>query len=333
MAHAQRTSAGDQLERILCILPTAARSGGALVDDLARELDVTPERVLADLEEATARAYHHPGASIEPFSILIDGRSIEVFAQHDFRRPVRLNEREALALGLGLRVLAAETEPARREEIVQLAERLEAALCAPDSLPGDAAAADGVEYDGPGMQFEFGDDGFRGAVADAVTRATLCEVSYLKAGELEPETRRVAPYRLVYAHGRWYVAALDIARGGLRFFRMDRVLAATAMEQAAPPPPEDLDAWLSDAPYSAADEIDVTVRYSPEIARWIVERGGEPAPAPDADGSALVRHRVADRRWSVRHVLQYGGAAVIEEPAEARAWVQAAAERLAETGV
>jgi predicted DNA-binding transcriptional regulator YafY len=329
MAKAERTSAGDQLERILYILPTAARDGGARVDDLARELDVTPERVLADLEEATARAYHHPGASIEPFSILIDGRSIEVFAHHDFTRPVRLNEREALALGLGLRALAAESESQRRAAVLQLAERLEAALCAPDALPGDAGGTDGVEYDGPGMHFELGDDGFRGAIADAVARGTICNVSYLKAGKLEPESRRIAPYRLVFADGRWYVAALDVAREGLRFFRMDRVLTATATAEAAPPPPADLDAWLRAAPYIGVDEIEVSVRYAPEIARWIMERGGEPAASLERDGSAVVRHRVADVRWIVRHVLQYGGAAVIEQPPEARAWVRAAAERLA----
>jgi predicted DNA-binding transcriptional regulator YafY len=330
MAHTQRTTAGDQLERILYILPTAARDGGARVDDLARELNVTPARVLADLEEATARAYHHPGASIEPFTILIDGRSIEVFAHHDFTRPVRLNAREALALGLGLRTLAAETEPQRRDEVLQLAERLEVALCAPDSLPGDSGQTDGVEYDGPGMHFELGDDGFRGAIADAVARGTICDVSYLKAGGVEPEPRRIAPYRLVYADGRWYVAALDVAREGLRFFRMDRVLAAAATAEAAPPPPDHLDAWLRGAPYIGVDEIDVTVRYAPEIARWIAERGGEPAARLDADGSAVVRHRVADVRWIVRHVLQYGGAAVVEAPAEARAWVRTAAARLAD---
>jgi predicted DNA-binding transcriptional regulator YafY len=331
MPNVQRPTAGEQLERILYILPTAARAGGALVDDIARELGVTPERVLADLEEATARAFHHPGATIEPFTILIDGRSVEVHARHDFTRPVRLSHRESLALGLGLRTLAAEAAPGRREEILALAERLEATLCAPDTLPGDDDRAhDGVEYDGPDMHFELGDDGFRGALADAVVRGTLCDLVYLKPGELKPEPRRVAPYRLIYADGRWYAAALDLARGALRFFRMDRVLEATPAAEAAPPPPDDFDDWLRGAPFTAADEVAVTVRYAAEIARWIVEQNGAAAAARHDDGSVVLRHRVADTRWLVRHVLQYGGAAVVEDPAPARDWVAAAAARLAQ---
>lgn len=39
---------------------------------------------------------------------------------------------------------------------------------------------------------------------------------------------------------------------------------------------------------------------------------------PERDGSAVVRHRVADPGWIVRHVLQYAGDAVVEEPEEAR---------------
>jgi predicted DNA-binding transcriptional regulator YafY len=65
------------------------------------------------------------------------------------------------------------------------------------------------------------------------------------------------------------------------------------------------------------------VRYSPRIARWIVERA-VPAERAD-DGSVVVRHRVADPRWIVRHVLQYAGEAVVEEPEQARQWVGAAA--------
>jgi proteasome accessory factor C len=331
MAHAQRSSAGEQLQRILYILPTAARNGGARIDDLARDLEVTPERVLADLEEATARAYHHPGAAIEPFTILMDSRHVEVHARHEFTRPVRLSEREAVALGLGLRTLATEADPAQRQHLMELAERLEGALCAADPRAADGSACDGVEYDGPGIHLQLGDDGFRGAIADAIADGTLCDLVYLKSGGIEPEHRRVAPYRLVHAEGRWYVAALDIERDGLRFFRMDRVLDAAVTAAAGPPPPDHLDAWLRGAPYIGVDEIEVSVRYDASIARWITERSGDAGVAPVRDdGSVVVTHRVADARWIVRHVMQYGGAAVVEEPEPARCWIVAAADRLAE---
>ncbi|MGH7446366.1 MAG: hypothetical protein ACRELT_02325, partial [Longimicrobiales bacterium] len=125
-------TAGSRLERILYILPAAARGRGVAIDELAAALDVAPATVLRDLEHATARAFYHPAGAVESFSIMIDGRSVSVHAPTEFQRPVRLNRREALALGLGLRTLAADAGPERRREILALAKRLEAELSAPE---------------------------------------------------------------------------------------------------------------------------------------------------------------------------------------------------------
>ena len=324
------TTAEAQLERILYILPAAARAEGVRIDELARALDVDAATVLRDIEAAAARAYYHPAGAVESFTILIEGDVVFVHAPHEFRRPVRLDEREALALGLGLRALAADAEPARRAEILALAERLEAELIAPDVQVREPAVAYGaleisesdVVY--PEHALAFDDDGFRGVVADAVEQRRCCTIWYLKPGDLAPRHRRIAPYRLVYADGMWYVAAYDLEREALRFFRMDRVLNGSVDTEPAPPPPPELAAILAlSSPYSASDDIEVAVRYSPRIARWIMERAA--VCERDDDGSVVVRHRVADPRWIVRHVLQYGGEAVVEAPDQARQWVRTAA--------
>jgi predicted DNA-binding transcriptional regulator YafY len=180
---------------------------------------------------------------------------------------------------------------------------------------------DDVAYDELALAFD--DDGFRGVVADAVELKRICTIWYLKPGDLTPMHRNIAPWRLLHANGLWYVLASDIERGGLRFFRMDRVLDASLTGDTAAEPPDDIgDVLASGAPYSASDDVEVSVRYSPRVARWIVERT---AAALDPDGSVTLRHRVADPRWIVRHVLQYAGEAVVEEPAQARRWVHSAA--------
>ncbi|MBR9990556.1 MAG: WYL domain-containing protein [Gemmatimonadetes bacterium] len=353
-------TASAQLERILYILPAAAREDGVGLEELASALGIDAATVLRDIEHVTAREYYHPAGAVNKFSIMIDRSSVRVHAPQEFRRPVRLNAREALALGLGLRCLAADAEPERRREILQLAARLEAELCAPgvetvhemrsarfdalrsmsrvpdadvlrvdDRAVGDyMGLEDDVELEDDG-EFEdyalaFDDDGFRSVVADAIELGRLCTIWYLKPGDVAPAYRSIAPYRLVYAEGRWYVAAFDLDREALRFFRMDRVLNAALEEDAAPDlPPVELSAFLvNGGPYMAGDDVEVSVRYSPVVARWVMERTA--ASAHD-DGSVMVRHRVADPRWIVRHVLQYGGEAVVDEPAEARDWVAAAA--------
>lgn len=354
----ERPTAEAQLERILYILPAAAREGGADIDELARALGVEAAVVLRDLEEATARTFHHPGGATETFSIYVEGRRVRVHTPTEFRRPVRLSPREMLAVGLGLRTLAAEADEGERARLLELASRLEAELTAPaltlrsivseeavrhpmvrDDAPSlDAGVIpirrrrervpDEVEYDEDArFMLGFDDDGFRGVVADAIELGRVCSLWYLKPGEMTPSRRVVAPWRLIYAEGMWYVAAHDMERDGLRFFRMDRILDASLEDEAVPDPPAGLDAMLArGAPFIASEDVEVGVRYSPRIARWIMERTECEA---EADGSVIVRHRVADPRWLVRHVLQYAGDAVVEAPAAARTWVADAAARMA----
>jgi proteasome accessory factor C len=334
----QRDTAQAQLERILYILPVAARSDGVAIDDLARALHVAPQTILRDLEQATARAYYHPGGTVDPFTITVDRSTVHVHAPQEFIRPARLSEREALALALGLRTLAGEADAARRGEILDLATRLEAQLGAPGHTSSEAAPAwradqparvaeSDVEYDALALAFD--DDGFRGVVADAIELGRMCTIWYLKPGDIAPMHRRIAPYRLMHANGMWYVAAYDEEREALRFFRMDRVLDASLLDAQAPPAPAELDTVIQrGAPYSGSDEVDVVVRYSARVARWVIERA--PHAQLDEDGSTVLTHRVADPRWIVRHVLQYGGEAVVEAPAVARSWVEQAVNKVVE---
>ena len=344
-------TASAQLERVLYILPAAAGPGGVDLQQLAAALGVEVTTVLRDLQTVTARDFYHPGGTVDTFSVLIEHNSVRVHAPTEFHRPVRLNARETLALGLGLRLLASDAEPDRRRDILALAERLESQLAAPEvttaperlalgesawhareesAMHGSAADSadapscmdDDVELEEYALAFD--DDGFRSIIADAIELSRLCTIWYLKPGDVAPAYRTIAPYRLVYAEGRWYVAAYDMDREALRFFRMDRVLNAAMDDEPAPDLPHvELTEFLRDGgPYMAGEDMEVSVRYSPRVARWIAER--TPAYA-ESDGSVIVRHRVADPRWIVRHVLQYGGEAVIDAPAEARQWVAAAA--------
>ncbi|HEX6135736.1 MAG TPA: WYL domain-containing protein [Longimicrobiales bacterium] len=330
-----RSTARDQLERLLYILPAAARSNGAHVKELADALGVEPAVVLRDVQEVTARAYNLPAGAVEEFTVYTDGRRVFVHAPHDFDRPVRLSRRETLALSLGLRTIAADANPERRPQILALAASLERDLAAQDVSTvhelraveaRDAGVIEDVEYDADDFLVGFEDDGFRGVVADAIELGRTCTIAYLKPGDTAPEKRRIAPYRLIHAYGNWYAAAHDFARDDIRVFRLDRVLDAELEEEAAPPAPASLDELLTrTAPYIATDDIEVTVRYSRRVARWIVEH--TPDSVLDDDGSVIVRHRVADPGWIVRHVLQYGGEAVVEEPRAARKWVAGAVAR------
>ena len=315
-------AAADQLERILYIIPRAARAEGASLEELARALEVDEATILRDVEEATSRVYYHPAGNVDPFDIFIDGERVRVHAPHDFRRPVRLNAREGLALELGLRVLAADLGGERRAHALELAERLSAQVSAPE-LTLQPALGRGPQQEEveAAIDVDIGEDEVRGALADAITRQRIGVLTYLKPGEA-PAERRIAPRKLIYANGHWYVAARDLASGEERNFRLDRVLRARVSDEAAPP--------AGDAPvavpfHTDAADVQAVVRYSPRVARWIAEENGT---SLEPDGSLVLTHRVADPKWLVRHVLQYGGDAVVETP-ELRNLVAEAAAALA----
>ena len=64
--------------------------------------------------------------------------------------------------------------------------------------------------------------------------------------------------------------------------------------------------------------------YSPEVARWEIERGATPL----ADGSA-VREIPAGEDWLVGEILSYRGEAAVLEPADLRKRVATRAKELA----
>jgi predicted DNA-binding transcriptional regulator YafY len=104
---------------------------------------------------------------------------------------------------------------------------------------------------------------------------------------------------------------------GLRVFRLDRMRSARATaERFALPAGFSLDAIIRQGRvFSGGARETLVVRYSPRVARWIAEREGKTL---DDDGSVTIEHPLADDRWAVRHVLQYGPDAVVLAPERVR---------------
>jgi proteasome accessory factor C len=317
---AERDTAEERLARILAILPRAARAGGMPLSELAQELGLSERQVVADLEEVYTREYYHPAGSLHDVTVMIESDEVEVFTTREFRRPPRLSPREMLALGLGLRVLAAESPEGERPSMLGLAERLESGVigAGPERLleriavsPGDQSAA-----------------GVRSTLVTAARERRRCSINYLKPGAPAPEPRTIDPYALIAAGGHWYLIAWCHGSADTRVFRADRLVAVEVLpERFVLPEAFDPAAYIQEGRvYRAGEEtqeIETTVRYSPRIARWIEEHG---PVERQADGSVVVRHRVADSHWLVRHVLEHGTDAEVLAPPEMRRRVREAVE-------
>lgn len=334
-----RDTAERQLDRLLYILPAAARPGGASLEELARALDVTRDRVVGDVQELTTRTFYHPAGSGSQLQVNLTDERVSIWSGGRFERPVRLSPLEALSVALGCRVLArdrgAQTvgsspsgdesgpegrpePPAKHAALARLLTRLETALATgpfPVELEDHLDAADGPPDP----------EGIRATVLEAARDRRVCRIHYLKAHAPAPEPRRIHPYAVVHGGTDWYAVGWAENRDAVRIFRLDRVVGAEILdERFTVREGFRVDDYVTGPRvFHGEDTLEVVVRYSPKIAPWIRERGmGEERE----DGSVVVRHEVTDPVWIVRRVLQYGGEAVVEEPEEIRRLVVEVAE-------
>ncbi|MFD8339295.1 helix-turn-helix transcriptional regulator [Streptomyces solisilvae] len=117
-------------------------------------------------------------------------------------------------------------------------------------------------------------------------------------------TREVDPHRLVRTSHRWYLVALDVARGEWRTFRADRVVAASPTGQPAqladPPDAAQLVARMltSDYPLYATIRLPVP----PDEAKRIVPPG-RGVHEPDGAGATTVTIGGTDLTGLVRYLL------------------------------
>src|SRR6476661_7847983 len=154
-----------------------------------------------------------------------------------------------------------------------------------------------------------------GTLSHGLRERRLVEIDYLKEGEEEVSTHLVEPYSLERKLPYWYVHTWDRTRDGERSFRLDRMRSAR-IQRGHFEPREGFD------PHEFRDARPARIWYSPEIARWELEKGARRL----ADGSAVAERPVGSPEWLVGEILSYRGEAVVLEPPELRREIVARAK-------
>jgi proteasome accessory factor C len=154
-------------------------------------------------------------------------------------------------------------------------------------------------------------------LTQGIRERRLTEIDYLKEGEESTSEHLVEPYSIERRLPYWYVHTWDRTRGGERSFRLDRMRSARVRDDAFESRPGFEPRGLQGARH-------VQIWYSPEVARWRVERG---AATILSDGSAIEEVAVGGEEWLLGEILSYRGEAIVREPDELR---QRIAERARE---
>jgi proteasome accessory factor C len=152
----------------------------------------------------------------------------------------------------------------------------------------------------------------------------LVELDYLKEGEESTSEHLVEPYSIERRLPFWYVHTWDRTRDAERSFRLDRMKSARLLD-------EEFDPRDGFEPRGLRDARPVQIWYSPEVARWRMERGTARALK---DGSAIEEVPVGGEDWLIGEILWSRGEAVVREPKELRARIaERARSLLAELGL
>ena len=222
-----------------------------------------------------------------------------------FRAPPRLTPLEARAIRLALEFVGPMIAADAHTPLERVRRKLEETF-------GEFELAQTPEPDVPRAE-----EDLVSTFSDAIQSRRLVEIEYLKEGEKQPTSRIVEPYQLERELPNWYLHAFDLKNEASRSFRLDRIRSAKKLREGFERRPE-FD------PHRFGDTQTFRIWYSPEVARWEVERGATPL----ADGSA-VRETPAGEEWLIGEIVSYRGEAVVLAPSDLRKRVATRAKELA----
>jgi len=198
-----------RLLRLLSLLQSRSRWSGA---DLASRLGVTERTLRRDISRLRGLDYPvdaDPGVG-GGYQLGSGGRL----------PPLLLDDSEAVAIAVGLRVATASAIAGIEDAVVSALAKLDTVL--PNRLREQVASVGAGSVQMPWPSRSQIDTGVLVSLARACHRSEAIRFRYTdNQGRETP--RWVEPLRLVHTSWRWYLVALDRDRDAWRTFRMDRI--------------------------------------------------------------------------------------------------------------
>jgi proteasome accessory factor BC len=296
------------------LLDRCGESNEAVVDaaDLIERFHIPPD----ELEEhlSLLNLVNFGGGCYAIYAELSDGKvrvDKELFGD-TFRAPPRLTPLEARAIRLALEFVGPMIAADARTPLDRVRKKLEETF-------GEFDLAQT-----PAPHIGEDEEGLVATLTQGIRERRLIELDYLKEGEESTSAHLVEPYSIERRLPYWYVHTWDRTRDGERSFRLDRMRSARLLD-------ENFEAREGFEPRGLRDARPVQIWYSPEVARWRLERG---TARLLKDGSAIEEVAVGGEDWLIGEILSFRGEAVVREPKELRARIADRARKLqAELGL
>ncbi len=325
--------AGARLRRLLAVLAVLARERSVALAELAEQFAMSPAEVAADLELAACCGLP-PYTPDQLMEIVVDDHEVVARLEPALARPRRLTPAEGLALAAAARAILAVPGADPAGALRRAADKLDAVLVGRD-----------------GLRIDLDEPEHLAVVRRAVEAGEQLAIRYHSASRDEVVDRVVDPFGLALLDGRWYLDGWCHHAGGLRRFRVDRVLQAEATGRPAEvgahgdgPAGAGGGERRGGAPSGAAgdgrgmaggaapyvpspDAVVARLLVEPEGA-WLVDAvptlGAEHLP----DGRTAVDLPVSSAAWFGRLLVRLGPHATVLSPADLADAGAAAARRI-----
>ena len=161
----------------------------------------------------------------------------------------------------------------------------------------------------------------------AILEHRVVEIKYRPIGK-PASTRRIEPYAIVFYHSSLYIIAaaceIEDRTERLRHWKLDRFLAATALDEWFKPPEDfDLESYLGQAVgifAGSRQPREYRIRISAYAAPWVLEDPWQPEQkvVTQEDGSVIITVCAAHDLEVIPRVLALGAEAEILEPTTCR---------------
>ena len=297
----------DSAERLLKLLALLEGRIDWTAVELARRLEVTTRTVRRDITRLRDLGY-----PVEAMAGPGGGYRLGAGGKMP---PLLLDDEEAVAVALGLRVAATTAVGGIEESSLSAMTKLEHVL--PPRLKSRLEDITEATISVPGIPLPEIDQASL-AVASAATRAReRIRFDYVDARERRTE-RHIEPIRVVHTGRRWYLVGFDLDRDDWRTFRLDRLSGArrTGMRSArreAPDPVELVQRGIAVEMWQHRARVVLDVDAD-RAGRTIAGTVGTLEPIDEISSMLLIG---ADEvGWIARYLLSLPFGFTVEEPVE-----------------
>lgn len=305
-----RTGHMDTAERLLKLLGLLEGRIDWTAEELARRLEVTPRTIRRDVTRLRDLGY--------PVEALAGPGGGYRLGAGGKLPPLLLDDEEALAVALGLRVSATTAVGGLEDSSLSALAKLEHVL--PARLRSRLEDISDATTSTLGSSRTQVDHASLAVVAAVIRRRERLRLGYVD-NEGTATQRHIEPVRLVHTGRRWYLVAYDLDRDDWRTFRLDRVSdpVATGMRAVARrgPDPVDLvqrgitvDAWK----YPATVVLHCSVATA---QRLVAPTVGTVEPIDDHTSRLVIG--ADEMGWLARYLLSLPVRFEVKSPEELRA--------------